>query len=129
MRQAIPQTRRADAHRSPNWRGRNDMSLPDLLNCLISRPERTSRKRRSSRTGPLLELLEDRTLLASLTGEPGVEIAIRDTGFQPDSVTIVAGRGVHWTNESAGLHSVTSNSGWFDSGTLPAQSGYSMALA
>ena len=92
------------------------------------RPLLSGRKSRSRRARLSLEVLEDRTLLATSPAN-GVEILIDDTGFHPDSVTIVAGHGVHWTNESIGPQSVTSNAGLFDSGTLQLQAGFSMALA
>ncbi len=59
----------------------------------------------------------------------GAEIAITDEGFAPASVTIVAGESVHWTDESSDFHSVTTDSGLFDSGSLQAGAGFSIALA
>ncbi len=58
----------------------------------------------------------------------GVEIAITDTGFEPDSVAILSGESVHWTNESSSAHSVTSDGGLFASGSLQPGAGFSIAL-
>jgi alpha-tubulin suppressor-like RCC1 family protein/uncharacterized protein YkwD/thiol-disulfide isomerase/thioredoxin/plastocyanin/uncharacterized membrane protein YphA (DoxX/SURF4 family) len=61
---------------------------------------------------------------------PGdVSVNITDTGFKPATVTIIAGQGVHWTNQSSQPQSVTANSSIFDSGELPPGAGFSIALA
>jgi len=52
------------------------------------------------------------------TEKAEVDIAIRDFSFEPDSITIKAGTKVIWTNEDSVLHTVTSEDGIFDSGTL-----------
>ena len=59
----------------------------------------------------------------------GFEITITTQGFDPDSVTISAGQSVHWTNESGQTHSVTADSGLFDSGNIGPDAGFSMTLA
>ena len=48
-------------------------------------------------------------------------VSIVDFGFSPATVTVAAGTTVTWTNTGAAIHSVTSNSGAFDSSpTCPA---------
>ena len=54
-------------------------------------------------------------------GEPvegTVFVSIRDTLFQPQTVTVVPGGSVRWTNDGAILHSVVSDSGLFQSQLL-----------
>lgn len=46
------------------------------------------------------------------------EITIRDTGFDPSSLTVVAGEPVTWTNATASQHTVTAVDGSFDSGPI-----------
>ena len=48
----------------------------------------------------------------------GAQVSIIDFAFQPDSLVIKRGRGVTWTNTGAKPHTVTSDTGVFDSGTL-----------
>jgi alpha-tubulin suppressor-like RCC1 family protein/uncharacterized protein YkwD/plastocyanin/thiol-disulfide isomerase/thioredoxin/uncharacterized membrane protein YphA (DoxX/SURF4 family) len=61
---------------------------------------------------------------------PGdVSVNITDNGFKPAIVTILAGQGVHWTNQSSQPQSVTANSSLFDSGELQPGAGFSIALA
>jgi plastocyanin len=45
-------------------------------------------------------------------------VAIVDFAFQPASLTVTAGSTVTWTNSGAVPHTVTSDSGAFDSGVL-----------
>ena len=50
---------------------------------------------------------------------PGtVFVALRDTLFVPDTITVPVGSPVRWTNEGMILHSVVSDSGLFASGLL-----------
>lgn len=64
--------------------------------------------------------------LASLSLGPGTrEVSAQDTAvtivdfaFDPGSVTVTAGSTVTWTNNGAVAHTVTSDSGAFDSGSL-----------
>ena len=48
----------------------------------------------------------------------GSQVSIVDFAFQPDSLVIKRGRGVTWTNTGAKNHTVTSDTGLFDSGVL-----------
>ena len=50
---------------------------------------------------------------------PGTnEIWIQGMNFSPSSITVTAGTTVTWTNKDAVSHTVTSNTGLFDSGTI-----------
>ena len=60
---------------------------------------------------------------------PDVQIIIGDLGFEPSMVTVFSGQGIHWTNESSDVHTVTADSGLFDSGNLATNCGFSIALA
>jgi subtilisin family serine protease/plastocyanin len=113
------------------------MLLRAYVNLLVSHASLPGRRRAESRSRRLFEQLEDRTLLdgapmqsmVTVGNEPSVSIAITDSGFEPATVTIVAGQSVHWTNESSGTHSVTADRGLFDSGSLLPGAGFSMAVA
>ncbi len=54
---------------------------------------------------------------ASAQGDP-VAISIANFAFNPDTVTIEVGTEVTWTNVHTAPHTVTSDVGDFDSGTL-----------
>ncbi|MHB8516107.1 MAG: S8 family serine peptidase, partial [Dehalococcoidia bacterium] len=56
-------------------------------------------------------------------------IDITDAGFAPASVTFLPGQGVHWTNRSSVVQTVTADSGLFDSGDLQPGAGFSIALS
>ena len=58
-----------------------------------------------------------------------IQINITDLGFEPDSVTILAGQCVHWTNESSPTHTVTVKGDHFNSGDLSTGAGFSIILA
>jgi plastocyanin len=45
-------------------------------------------------------------------------VAVRDSVFVPDTITIKVGFPIRWTNEGAVFHSVVSDSGLFASGLL-----------
>jgi plastocyanin len=45
-------------------------------------------------------------------------VAVRDSVFVPDTITIKLGFPIRWTNEGAVFHSVVSDSGLFASGPL-----------
>jgi plastocyanin len=47
-----------------------------------------------------------------------VPVSIQDFFFSPDTVVIFTGTAVRWTNEGNENHTVTSEGGLFDSGTL-----------
>jgi plastocyanin len=55
------------------------------------------------------------------TGGPGPdEVFIQGMTFSPSTLTVSAGTTVTWTNKDAISHTVTSDTGLFDSGTLAA---------
>ncbi len=59
-------------------------------------------------------------------GTPGVnEVWIRGMAFGPSTITISAGTTITWTNKDAVAHTVTSDNGLFDSGSIPGNSTYS----
>lgn len=58
-------------------------------------------------------------------GEPGGptapganEVFIQGNAFTPSSITVAANTTITWTNKDSAPHTVTSNSGAFDSGTI-----------
>jgi uncharacterized protein YkwD/PKD repeat protein/plastocyanin len=55
-------------------------------------------------------------------------VAIGSRGFEPESVCILSGGSVHWTNASGGAASVVEPTGHFDSATLAAGAGFSVTL-
>ncbi len=58
-----------------------------------------------------------------------VSIDITDAGFVPASVSVLPGQGVHWTNLSSAVQTITADSGLFDSGDLQPGAGFSIALS
>ena len=55
-----------------------------------------------------------------VTPPPGtVFVSIRDTGYQPDTVTITVGKSVRWTNAGAAQHTVASDAQLWASDLLP----------
>jgi len=48
----------------------------------------------------------------------GAQVTIIDFAFQLDALSVKQGRGVSWTNTGAKPHTVTSDTGVFDSGVL-----------
>jgi plastocyanin len=50
--------------------------------------------------------------------KPGPDISIENFAFSPDTVTIAIGTTVTWKNKDSVNHTVTSQTGVFDSGTL-----------
>ena len=65
--------------------------------------------------------------MARLTAGNTVSITVTDGGFQPATVTILAGQSVHWTNASSRAQSVTADAGVFDSGLFAPTAGYTVA--
>lgn len=65
-----------------------------------------------------LSVRPDGTGLSQVYAKGGAQVSIIDFAFQPDSLVIKRGRGVTWTNTGAKPHTVTSDTGVFDSGTL-----------
>lgn len=51
-------------------------------------------------------------------GGPTASVAIQDNGYAPSVITIQVGTRVIWTNNGTSIHSVTSDSTGFDSGSL-----------
>jgi plastocyanin len=59
-------------------------------------------------------------------GTPGVnEVWIKGMAFGPSTITISAGTTITWTNKDAVNHTVTSDNGLFDSGSITGNSTYS----
>lgn len=68
----------------------------------------------------------------STTGTQGAnEVIIQGMAFSPVTLTITAGTTVTWTNKDAMTHTVTSDTGLFDSGNIAANgtSSYTFANA
>ena len=61
---------------------------------------------------------------------PGAnEVWIQNMTFDPSSITVTAGTTVTWTNKDAIGHTVTSDSGFFDSGNIGINGTYSYMFA
>jgi len=61
---------------------------------------------------------------------PGAnEVWIQGMAFTPASITVDAGTTVKWTNKDAIGHTVTSNDGTFDSGTIAPNGTFSYTFA
>ena len=57
---------------------------------------------------------------------PGAnEVFIQGNAFSPGTITVTANTTVTWTNKDGVAHTVTSNTGIFDSGTINANGTYS----
>ena len=57
-------------------------------------------------------------------GVPAAQfVTIADYAFGPDSITISAGQAVEWSNSGPSTHTVTSNTGAWNSATLAPPSG------
>ncbi len=64
------------------------------------------------------------------TGGPGTnEVWIKGMAFTPASITVTAGTTIKWTNKDAITHTVTSNTGVFDSQNVNAGGTYSYTFA
>jgi plastocyanin len=60
------------------------------------------------------------------SGGPGPNsVFIQNMAFSPSTITITANWTITWTNKDAIAHTVTSDTGVFDSGTIPANGTYS----
>lgn len=60
------------------------------------------------------------------SGTPGVnEVWIKGMAFGPSTITVSAGTTITWTNKDAVAHTVTSDDGLFDSGSMTGNSTYS----
>ena len=52
-------------------------------------------------------------------GTPGInEVFIQGMAFDPGTITVAANTTITWTNKDGVSHTVTSNTGLFDSGTI-----------
>jgi plastocyanin len=57
---------------------------------------------------------------------PGAnEVFIQGMAFTPSAITVKAGTSITWTNNDGVAHTVTSNTGLFDSGTINPNGTYS----
>jgi len=52
------------------------------------------------------------------TSGAGAQVVMRNTAFDPDSLTINAGETVTWTNEDSAAHTVVGDNGEFESAEL-----------
>ena len=60
---------------------------------------------------------------------PGTnEVWIQNMAFNPSTITVAAGTTIKWTNKDAVAHTVTSNTGMFDSGTIATNGIYSFTI-
>lgn len=60
------------------------------------------------------------------TGGPGTNaVTIQGMTFSPSTITVAVNSTVTWTNKDAITHTVTSDTGLFDSGNVPAGSSFS----
>jgi plastocyanin len=57
-------------------------------------------------------------------GKGGNTVSISGMAFSPASLTVSVGTIVTWTNNDAMTHTVTSDTGLFDSGSITATGGY-----
>lgn len=63
-------------------------------------------------------------------GSPGTnEVWIQGMAFDPGIITVAANTTITWTNKDGVAHTVTSNTGIFDSGTINANGTYSHMFA
>jgi Plastocyanin len=58
------------------------------------------------------------TSAAETTGAGGLAVTIQSNSFNPASLTIKVGETVTWTNKDSYAHTVTSDNGAFDSGSI-----------
>lgn len=57
---------------------------------------------------------------------PGTdEVFIQNMAFNPNSITVTVNTTITWTNKDGVAHTVTSDSGLFDSGSIPSGGTYS----
>lgn len=53
--------------------------------------------------------------------KPGTnEVWMQGSAFNPDKITVTAGTTITWTNKDGSVHTVTSDTGLFDSGNISA---------
>ena len=64
------------------------------------------------------------------SGGPGTnEVWIQGMTFSPASITVAAGTTILWTNKDAVAHTVTSNTGAFDSGNISTNGTFSFTFS
>jgi len=62
-------------------------------------------------------------------GGPGInEVWIQGMAFSPSTITVSAGSTITWTNKDGVSHTVTSNTGLFDSGTFGSNGTFSFTF-
>jgi plastocyanin len=62
-------------------------------------------------------------------GGPGTnEVWIQGMAFTPSTITVSAGTQITWTNKDGVTHTVTSNKGLFDSGSIGSNGTYSFTF-
>jgi plastocyanin len=62
----------------------------------------------------------------STSSSPGAnEVWMQNTAFTPSSITVAVNTTIKWTNKDGMTHTVTSNTGLFDSGNISSGSTYS----
>lgn len=71
---------------------------------------------------------EEDTLNSGSAGNPN-EILMQGNSFSPASITIPAGTRITWRNRDGMTHTVTSDSGLFDSGNIGNNGSYSFTFA
>jgi plastocyanin len=69
------------------------------------------------------------SLLTKVAGPPPNEVYIQGFAFNPVTITVVAGTTITWTNKDAVAHTVTSDTGAFDSGSIAANGTYSRTFS
>jgi plastocyanin len=79
--------------------------------------------------------MDNMTSMVSSTGAkggsivPGTnEVWIQNMAYNPSVITITAGTTITWTNKDGVNHTVTSNTGAFDSGTISSNGTYSFTF-
>jgi plastocyanin len=67
---------------------------------------------------------------STTTSKPGAnEVWIQGMAFNPSTLTVTAGTTVKWTNKDGITHTVTSNTGVFDSGNINSNGTFSFTFA
>jgi len=73
--------------------------------------------------------MPDMTVAPTNTPVPGgsaiVDVTIKNFAFNPPSITVKVGTTVRWTNQDSASHSVTSDTGLWDSGNVAQGATYS----
>jgi plastocyanin len=73
--------------------------------------------------------------MSGSTGNPGGtgpganEVWMQGSVFNPETITVTAGTTIKWINKDGVIHTVTSNTGLFDSGNVAANGTYSLKFA